>query len=49
MVYASFNQLIGVPVPGLEQEFQPVIDHLLPHIVSHKQDTHDIYLQVCCI
>ncbi|XP_057857616.1 uncharacterized protein LOC131066784 isoform X2 [Cryptomeria japonica] len=41
-----FVQLIGVPVPGLEQEFQPVVDYLLPHIVLHKQDTHDIYLQL---
>lgn len=41
-----FVQLIGVPVPGLELEFQPVIDYLLPHIVSRKQDTHDIYLQL---
>ncbi|KAH9298581.1 hypothetical protein KI387_030263, partial [Taxus chinensis] len=41
-----FVQLIGVPVPGLEQEFQPVIDYLLPHIILHKQDTHDIYLQL---
>ncbi|KAJ9563540.1 hypothetical protein OSB04_008700 [Centaurea solstitialis] len=41
-----FIQLIGVPVPGLEPEFQPVINHLLPHIISHKQDVEDIHLQL---
>ncbi|GJV09636.1 armadillo-type fold protein [Tanacetum coccineum] len=40
-----FIQLIGVPVTGLEPEFQPVINHLLPHITSHKQDADDIHLQ----
>ncbi|PWA53886.1 Armadillo-type fold [Artemisia annua] len=40
-----FIQLIGVPVTGLEPEFQPVINHLLPHITSHKQDAEDIHLQ----
>lgn len=44
-------QLIGVPVPGLEPEFQPVVSHLLPHIIAHKQDAQDVHLQVddiCC-
>ncbi|KAK9070642.1 hypothetical protein SSX86_011044 [Deinandra increscens subsp. villosa] len=41
-----FIQLIGVPVIGLEPEFQPVINHLLPHITSHKQDAEDIHLQL---
>ncbi|CAI9262315.1 unnamed protein product [Lactuca saligna] len=41
-----FIQLIGVPVTGLEPEFQPVINHLLPQIISHKQDTDDIHLQL---
>nr|GEV14025.1 hypothetical protein [Tanacetum cinerariifolium] len=41
-----FIQLIGVPVTGLEPEFQPVINHLLPHITSHKQDADDIHLQL---
>ncbi|PWA53887.1 Armadillo-type fold [Artemisia annua] len=41
-----FIQLIGVPVTGLEPEFQPVINHLLPHITSHKQDAEDIHLQL---
>ncbi|XP_039166746.1 uncharacterized protein LOC120292563 [Eucalyptus grandis] len=41
-----FIQLIGVPVPGLEPEFQPVVSHLLPHIVAHKQDAHDLHLQL---
>ncbi|KAG2381063.1 uncharacterized protein HKW66_Vig0204360 [Vigna angularis] len=40
-----FVQLIGVSVPGLEAEFQPVVNYLLPHILSHKQDPHDIHLQ----
>lgn len=42
-------QLIGVSVIGLEPEFQPVVNHLLPHIISHKQDVHDMHLQVDCI
>lgn len=47
-------QLIGVPVIGLEPEFQPVVSHLLPQIVAHKQDIRDMHLQVhdvltyCC-
>nr|XP_043623624.1 uncharacterized protein LOC122595343 [Erigeron canadensis] len=41
-----FIQLIGVPVTGLEPEFQPVINHLLPHVISHKQDADDFYLQL---
>ncbi|KAI6703019.1 hypothetical protein NL676_012155 [Syzygium grande] len=41
-----FIQLIGVPVPGLEPEFQPVVSHLLPHIIGHKQDAQDVHLQL---
>ncbi|KAL4585903.1 hypothetical protein LXL04_010530 [Taraxacum kok-saghyz] len=41
-----FIQLIGVPVTGLEPEFQPVINHLLPQIISHKQEAEDIHLQL---
>ncbi|OMO93100.1 Tubulin binding cofactor A [Corchorus capsularis] len=41
-----FIQLIGISVTGLEPEFQPVVNHLLPQIVSHKQDAHDMYLQL---
>ncbi|KAI3695201.1 hypothetical protein L1987_78191 [Smallanthus sonchifolius] len=41
-----FIQLIGVPVIGLEPEFQPIVNHLLPHITSHKQDAEDIHLQL---
>ncbi|XP_056163133.1 uncharacterized protein LOC115692375 isoform X2 [Syzygium oleosum] len=41
-----FIQLIGVPVPGLEPEFQPVVSHLLPHIIAHKQDAQDVHLQL---
>ncbi|XP_068470862.1 uncharacterized protein [Phaseolus vulgaris] len=41
-----FVQLIGVSAAGLEAEFQPVANYLLPHILSHKQDPHDIHLQL---
>lgn len=41
-----FIQLIGVTVTGLEPEFQPVVNHLLPHIMSHKQDAQDMHLQL---
>ncbi|KAK7285495.1 hypothetical protein RJT34_20268 [Clitoria ternatea] len=41
-----FVQLIGVPVAGLEPEFQPVVNYLLPQILSHKQDPHDMHLQL---
>ncbi|KAF3776715.1 hypothetical protein EJ110_NYTH47549 [Nymphaea thermarum] len=41
-----FIQLIGIPVAGLESEFQPVVDHLLPNIISYKQDANNIYLQL---
>lgn len=42
----TFVQLIGISVTGLEPEFQPAVDYLLPHIVSHRQDTSDLHLQV---
>ncbi|KAL5560831.1 hypothetical protein UlMin_037042 [Ulmus minor] len=41
-----FIQLIGVSVTGLEPEFQPVVNHLLPHIISHKQDSNEVHLQL---
>lgn len=41
-----FVQLIGVSVPGLEAEFQPVANYLLPYIISHKQDAVDTHLQL---
>ncbi|XP_020411719.1 uncharacterized protein LOC109946987 [Prunus persica] len=41
-----FIQLIGVSVTGLEPEFQPVVNHLLPSIISHKQDALDLHLQL---
>ncbi|XP_031114054.1 uncharacterized protein LOC116017589 isoform X1 [Ipomoea triloba] len=41
-----FIQLIGISVTGLEPEFQPAVDYLLPHIVSHRQDTSDLHLQL---
>lgn len=46
MFCTSSLQLIGIPVPGLEPEFQPVANYLLPHIMSHKQDAVDMHLQV---
>ncbi|KAG6557533.1 hypothetical protein Mapa_000807 [Marchantia paleacea] len=39
-------QLMGIPVPGLEPELQPVVDQVLPHIIAHIRDPHDIYLQL---
>ncbi|OAE23411.1 hypothetical protein AXG93_961s1050 [Marchantia polymorpha subsp. ruderalis] len=39
-------KLMGIPVPGLEPELQPVVDQVLPHIIAHIRDPHDIYLQL---
>ncbi|KZV29501.1 hypothetical protein F511_22730 [Dorcoceras hygrometricum] len=41
-----FIQLIGVSVTGLEPEFQPVANYLLPSIIAHKQDAGDVHLQL---
>ncbi|WCJ27693.1 hypothetical protein M5689_009419 [Euphorbia peplus] len=41
-----FIQLIGVSVSSLEPEFQPVVNHLLPNIILHKQDAQDMHLQL---
>ncbi|KAL3380866.1 hypothetical protein AABB24_001167 [Solanum stoloniferum] len=41
-----FVQLIGITVTGLEPEFQPIVNYLLPHIISSKQDDNDIHLQL---
>ncbi|KAM7273540.1 hypothetical protein ACFE04_028204 [Oxalis oulophora] len=41
-----FIELIGVSVPSLEQEFLPLVNHLLPSITSHKQDSTDMHLQL---
>ncbi|KAJ9680144.1 hypothetical protein PVL29_019433 [Vitis rotundifolia] len=41
-----FIQLIGISVTGLEPEFQPVVSHLLPQIISNKQDANDMHLQL---
>ncbi|KAL6515007.1 hypothetical protein OROGR_020586 [Orobanche gracilis] len=41
-----FIQLFGIPVPGLEPEFQPVANYLLPYIISHKQEAVDLHLQL---
>ncbi|XP_009786629.1 uncharacterized protein LOC107810320 isoform X6 [Nicotiana tabacum] len=41
-----FVQLIGITVTGLEPEFQPIFNYLLPHIISSKQDDNDMHLQL---
>ncbi|XP_075094967.1 uncharacterized protein LOC107818245 isoform X5 [Nicotiana tabacum] len=41
-----FVQLIGITVTGLESEFQPIFNYLLPHIISSKQDDNDMHLQL---
>ncbi|CAN4126089.1 unnamed protein product [Withania somnifera] len=41
-----FVQLIGITVTGLEPEFQPVINYLLPNIISSKQDDNNMHLQL---
>ncbi|XP_006359177.1 uncharacterized protein [Solanum tuberosum] len=41
-----FVQLIGITVTGLEPEFQPIVNYLLPHIISSKQDDNDMHLQL---
>lgn len=40
-------QLMGISVPGLEPELQPVVDHFLPQIISRIKEPHDMQLQVC--
>lgn len=44
--FSSAVQLIGITVTGLESEFQPIFNYLLPHIISSKQDDNDMHLQV---
>ncbi|URE08031.1 hypothetical protein MUK42_34778 [Musa troglodytarum] len=39
------EMLMGVTVTGLEPELQPIANYLIPHIISHKQDAHDMHLQ----
>ncbi|KAH7442925.1 hypothetical protein KP509_02G008200 [Ceratopteris richardii] len=39
-------QLIGISMPGLEPEFQPLVDHLLPFVTSSKQAFQDLYIQL---
>ncbi|GJN20249.1 hypothetical protein PR202_gb07602 [Eleusine coracana subsp. coracana] len=42
-----FIQLIGIPVPGLEPEFQPLVNYLLPQITSSKQPpSQNVHLQL---
>ena len=33
-------------MPGLEPEFQNLVEHLLPQLTSNKLETQDLYLQV---
>ena len=46
--YTSQNsvQLIGISMPGLEPEFQNLVEHLLPQLTSNKLEMQDLYLQV---
>lgn len=39
-------QLMGISVPGLEPELQPVVDHFLPQIIARIKEPHDIQLQL---
>ncbi|XP_006662117.2 uncharacterized protein LOC102704180 [Oryza brachyantha] len=41
-----FIQLIGIPLPGLEPELQPLVNYLLPQITAHKQSSHNMHLQL---
>jgi hypothetical protein len=42
-----FIQLIGIPVPGLELEFQPLVNYLLPQITSSNQPpSQNVHLQL---
>ncbi|XP_024538998.1 uncharacterized protein LOC9657804 isoform X1 [Selaginella moellendorffii] len=41
-----YVQLMGIQVPGLEPELQPVVDYLLPRIISHKHELHAVYLKL---
>ncbi|KAL9245193.1 hypothetical protein vseg_018871 [Gypsophila vaccaria] len=41
-----FIQLIGISVPGLEPEFQPLVNHILPQILGHEQDSAALHLQL---
>lgn len=45
-MFVTVLQLIGISVPGLEPEFQPVVNYLLPQIVSHEQDSNGLHLQL---
>ncbi|XP_021735575.1 uncharacterized protein LOC110702196 isoform X2 [Chenopodium quinoa] len=41
-----FIQLVGISVPRLEPEFQPVVNYLLPQITTHEQDSNDLHFQL---
>ena len=46
-----FIQLTGIPVPGLEPEFQPLVNYLSPLISSSQKQSHsshNMHLQVLC-
>ncbi|KAG0598738.1 hypothetical protein M758_12G097000 [Ceratodon purpureus] len=39
-------QLVGISIPGLEPELQPVVDHFLPQIIARIKEPHDVQLQL---
>lgn len=41
-----YVQLMGISVPGLEPELQPVVDYFLPQIISRIKEPYDIQLQL---
>ncbi|KAH9616367.1 hypothetical protein KSS87_016267 [Heliosperma pusillum] len=41
-----FIQLIGISVPGLEPEFQPVVNYILPQILAHEHGSTGLHLQL---
>ncbi|MCD7446893.1 hypothetical protein HAX54_018864 [Datura stramonium] len=45
-IFYALYTLIGITVTGLEPEFQPIVNYLLPHIISSKQDANDMHLQL---
>jgi hypothetical protein len=42
-------QVMGIVVPGLSSELQPVANYLVPHIVNNLRDPADTNLQVVYI
>ena len=39
-------QAMGIAIPGLRAELQPVADYLLPHVISNLHDPQDTNLQL---